>query len=117
MTPQMPVGLAMTWVTLTCSPFEVDTSTLVNTGGSEMVVWFCESVTVKKTGLDSVVSGLSVIVLVVIGEFRFDPCAMADTLEPLSLGATEGVSDTVGEIEAPEPPDATVPWTCVVRIG
>lgn len=83
-----------------------------------MVVRFCASVTVKNTGLDSVVSGLSVTVLVVIGEFRFEPCAMVDALEPLSLGATEGGGgDAVGEVEAPEPPDATVPWTCVVRIG
>ncbi len=77
-----------------------------------MVVRFCASVTVKNTGLDSVVSGLSVTVLVVTGEPRFDPCAMADALEPLSLGAKEGgMGDAVGEVEAPETPEATVTWT------
>ena len=103
---------------LTCTPFEVVTSTLVNTGGSEMVVWFCASVTVRNTGVDSVVSGLSVIVLVVTGE-RLDACAMTEALEPSPLGAKEVVEDgrdATGEVEPPEPPGATVPWTCGVRI-
>ena len=39
--PHIPVGFAMTCVTLTrCPSGCVDTLTLVNTGGSESVVWF-----------------------------------------------------------------------------
>ena len=118
-TPQIPVGLATTCVMLTCTPFDVVTSTLVNTGGSEMVVRFCASVTVRNTGVDSVVSGLSVIVLVVTGG-RLDGCAMAEALEPSSLGAKglgEDVCGAAGEVGPPEPPEVTVPWTCGVRMG
>ena len=68
-TPQTPVGLAITCVTLTRWPSgSVDTPTLVNTGGSEIEVRFCESVTVTNTGEDNVVSGVSVTVLVVVGD-------------------------------------------------
>ncbi len=67
---QIPVGLAMTCVTLTSWPSDsVDTPTLVKTGGSDRVVCFFASVTVMKTGVESVVSGLSVTVLVVVGVF------------------------------------------------
>ena len=68
MTPQIPVGFAITCVTLTSWPSDsVDTPTLVNTGGSETTVCFLASVVVTKTGEESVVSGWSVTVLVVVG--------------------------------------------------
>ena len=55
-------------MTLTrCPSGSVDTPTLVNTGGSDREVWFSLSVTVTKTGEESVVSGVSVTVLVVVG--------------------------------------------------
>lgn len=64
MIPQIPVGLAMTCVTLTLCPLgSVETLTVENTGGSESETRPAESVVVMNTGVDSVVSGESVIVL------------------------------------------------------
>ena len=64
LTPHMPVGLAMTWVTLTTAPSGwVVTPTEVNTGGTESDVCPAESVVVTNCGDASVVSGWSVIVL------------------------------------------------------
>ena len=62
----------MTCVTLTSWPSSnVDTPTLVKTGGTDSEVWLLASVTVTNTGEDSVVSGLSVIVLVAVGDGVF----------------------------------------------
>ena len=55
---QMPVGLAMTCVTVVNSPSgSVESATLVNSGGMVTVVCPFESVVENTTGLERVVSG------------------------------------------------------------
>lgn len=62
--PHMPVGFAITWVTLTKEPFgSLETATEVKTGGTEREIRPAESVVETNTGDDKVVSGASVIVL------------------------------------------------------
>ncbi len=85
------MGFAITCVILTSEPSPiVDTPMLVNIGGSDSDWWLLPSVTVTKTGVDSVVSGTSVIVLVAVGVFTLACTMPGVSLEPLSLERERG---------------------------
>ncbi len=96
-TPYMPVGFAITCVMLVNWPSgSCETVTLVNTGGTESVVWLFLSVTVMKNGVLSVVSGWSVTVLVAAAE-AWLVCAFACTMPEACSESFTLETETVGE--------------------
>ncbi len=92
-------GLAITWVTVTTVPSDnVESPVVVMTGGAVRVTWL-SVVSVIETGVEKVDSGVSVIVLVIVGCVL---CAIPEVSRPVGNPVTEAggngaTGDTVTE--------------------